>query len=139
MVCVGHGARKALEEMGMVRLVAAVMLLCGGVLGASIADGESARPAATARAPEKLTLAVVMISGTTPQEYVLVVNGRVGFKTVEALKNFVAGMPAGSSLKMDPGCLRAGDEPLLNSAKDMEAFKAFCADHKVELVIVPSG
>jgi hypothetical protein len=71
-------------------------------------------------------------------EYVFVV-GAVGFKTVKGLKDFVAGLPAGSILEWSPGCRRMGDEPLLSSAEELEEFKRFCEEHGVEFILHPSG
>lgn len=72
------------------------------------------------------------------REYVFVV-GSVGFKTVEAFKRFIAGLPAGAILEWHPGCRRMGDEPLLSSSEEMEDFKRFCAEHGVEFILHPSG
>jgi hypothetical protein len=102
------------------------MLLGGLLLGA-------------APAPETAyQLSLVWLSGTHPAEFIFVVGG-VGFKTVAALEEFLGGLPAGSKVEWDPGCRRMGGEPILSSEKELEAFKKFCADHKLQLHIIPSG
>lgn len=61
------------------------------------------------------------------------------FPTVEALRAFLTQQPKGTRLTWDPGCKRIGNEPLLENEKDLAAFKAFCAEHGLELVILPGG
>ncbi len=61
------------------------------------------------------------------------------FPTVEALRAFLAQQLDGTRLIWDPGCKRVGNEPLLQNEKDLAAFKAFCAEHGIELVILPGG
>jgi len=40
---------------------------------------------------------------------------------------------------MESGCVRVGGEPLFSSESEMEAFRAFCLEHRVDFVLVPSG
>ena len=72
------------------------------------------------------------------REYVFVV-GKVGFKTLESFKNFIARLPAGAILEWSPGCIRMGGEPLLSSAEELEDFKRFCTEHGIEFILHPSG
>jgi hypothetical protein len=65
--------------------------------------------------------------------------GSATFGTVAELRHFVEQQKRGTMLTWDPGCRRLGDEPLLSSEKDLAAFKAFCSERGVELVINPSG
>ena len=119
-----------------------LVLVLAGALGTALTSGQAVpavAPTTPTRQPEKLKLALVQIAETDPFEYLFVVNDAIGFKSVESLKKFVAGMIPGSTLTWDPGCVRMGKEPILSSPQDLEAFKAFCADHKVELIIIPSG
>ena len=69
----------------------------------------------------------------------LFVIGQSGFKSVESLKAHLETWPPGSELKWAPGCVQFGDEPLLSSEKDMEAFRAFLEARKIRFVLVPSG
>ena len=71
-------------------------------------------------------------------EYIFLIRS-AGFKTVEGLKKFVAGLAPGSVIEWDPGCLRWGDEPLLSSAEEMEAWMKFCEEHGIKFILLPSG
>ena len=71
-------------------------------------------------------------------EYIFLI-GSVGFKTVEGMKKFVAGLAAGSVIEWAPGCLRRGNEPLLSSAEEMEAWRKFCEEHAIQFILIPSG
>jgi hypothetical protein len=54
------------------------------------------------------------------------------------LKKFLGGLPPGSILEWDPGCIGMGGEPLLSSAEDMEDFKAFCVTNNIKFILLPS-
>lgn len=56
--------------------------------------------------------------GEAPVEYLFVV-GNSGFRTVDALKTFLSGLPVGATLTWNPGCVRFGNEPLLSSEHEM--------------------
>lgn len=71
-------------------------------------------------------------------EFVFIV-GKAGFKSVAALKRFVGGLPAGTTLEWAPGCVRMGGEPLLSCPEEMEDFKRFCDEQRINFVLVPSG
>jgi hypothetical protein len=89
--------------------------------------------------PQKYQLELIWIYGTgSTHEYVFVL-GKVGYKTVAALKERIAGLKEGSIVEWDPGCIRMGQEPLLSSEKDMKDFAEFCKKEKVNLVIRPAG
>ena len=76
--------------------------------------------------------------GEVPVEYLFVI-GNSGFRTVEALKSFLSGLPAGAKLTWSPGCIRFGAEPLLSSEHEMEEFRRFCLERGIEFVLIPSG
>ena len=103
------------------------LALAGGVL-----------PAQSADPPPIYELQLVAIFETPETEFVFVIGGS-GFKTVAGLKDFLASRPRGTTLKWSPGCVRIGAEPLLSSDADMEDFKAFCAEHGIDFILVPSG
>ena len=88
--------------------------------------------------PPKYRLELMYVSDMASHEYIFVV-GKIRFKSVASLKRFLSGLPPGSIIEWDPGCLRRGGEPLLSSREDMEDFKAFCAAQKIKLVLLPSG
>ena len=88
--------------------------------------------------PPVYELHLVAIFETPETEFVFVIGGS-GFKTVAGLKDFLASRARGTTLKWSPGCVRIGGEPLLSSDADMEDFKAFCADHGIDFILVPSG
>lgn len=82
---------------------------------------------------------VWMADADTPREFIFVINGAVGYKTVAALENGIFNFPPGSTLTWAPSDARTGGEPLLSSPEDMKKFAAFCKSAKVKLVIVPGG
>ncbi len=82
---------------------------------------------------------VWMVDADTPREFIFVVNGAVGYRTVAALKHSISSFPPGSTLTWAPSDARIGGEPLLSSPEDMKKFAAFCKSAKVKLVIVPGG
>ena len=88
--------------------------------------------------PKTYKMKVAMVYDSSPREYVFVIGG-LTFKSVASLEKFIAGLPPNSTIRWAPGCCRMGDEPLLSSKKDMDEFKAFCRDKKVQFVLVPSG
>ncbi|MCI0486818.1 MAG: hypothetical protein L0229_09480 [Blastocatellia bacterium] len=71
-------------------------------------------------------------------EHIFVI-GNSGFKTVAKLKEFIGRLPSGTTLEWAPGCERLGDEPLLSSEEDMEAFKSYCEEKGIKFVLIPSG
>ncbi len=75
----------------------------------------------------------------TPEPEILFVIGNTGFRTVESLKTFLASVPPGTKLTWAPGCIRTGKEPLLSSEYEMGDFKAFCLEHGIDFVLIPSG
>lgn len=89
-------------------------------------------------ASETYDLTLVRMYETVPAEHIFVV-GNSGFRTVEALKRFIAVLPPGTTIRWAPGCERIGDEPLLSSPKEMSAFVEFCRRRGIKFVMVPSG
>jgi hypothetical protein len=118
-------------------LLVLLLLTCAHTAGAQEeATGEKTQEP---RAPSyRLELIWIVDGDDNAREYVFTV-GAVGFKTVEGLKNFIARLPRGAVLEWSPGCRRQGDEPLLSSSEEMEAFKRFCAAQGVEFILHPSG
>jgi hypothetical protein len=99
------------------------------------------------RTPEDLTLTLALVHdpgepipwGGPPGEWIFVLNGVSGYKTVNGLKSALRELPKGSRLTWDPGCFRIGGEPLLNSAEEMCQFEEFCKSIGIKFVLVPSG
>lgn len=93
-------------------------------------------------APPKYRMELVYIFETekpsSTTEFIIVI-GNSGFRSLAALKRFVANLPRGSVLEWAPGCVRLGGELLLSSAKDMEDFKAFCKEVGIAFLLHPSG
>jgi len=87
----------------------------------------------------KHRMELVYIVDTDPREYVFVISGAIGFKSVDSLKKYLSDLPHGSILEWAPGCVRGGNEPLLSSEQEMEDFKAFCAEKNINFILVPSG
>jgi hypothetical protein len=83
-------------------------------------------------------LQLISVFELSEPEFLFVI-GNSGFKTVESLESFLATRPPGTTLRWSPGCVRVGGEPLLSSESEMEAFQAFCREHRIDFVLVPSG
>lgn len=81
---------------------------------------------------------LIWLAGTRPPEYVFAV-GKVGFRSLDAFKEFLGRLPMGSTLVWDPGCTRMGDEPLLSSQEEMERFRAYCGAKGLNFVLTPGG
>jgi hypothetical protein len=90
-------------------------------------------------APPKHRMELVYIFDTDSPEYIFVIGGIIGFKSVASLKKYLSILPPGSILEWAPGCIRRGNEPLLSSEQEMEDFKAFCAEMNINFILVPSG
>ena len=69
----------------------------------------------------------------------IIVIGNSGFKSLAALKQFVAALQRGAVLEWAPGCERLGGELLLSSAKEMEDFRVFCRKRGIAFILHPSG
>lgn len=92
------------------------------------------------RKPRELSMALLFVSdGEEGGKHLFLINGTVAFKTVKGLKNHLSGQPWGSRLSWAPGCLRYGNEPLLNSEAEMKNFKEFCKSIGIHFVLIPSG
>jgi len=81
---------------------------------------------------------LVYIVDTSPHEYVFVISGSIGFKSVDSLKEYLGGLPPGSTLEWAPGCVEMGNRPL-SSEREIEDFKAFCAEKNINFIVIPSG
>lgn len=90
--------------------------------------------------PIKYRIELIYISDTdkAQPEYIFVI-GNSGFKSVNSLKKFIETLPPETTLEWAPDCERFGDEPLLNSEKEMSDFKAFCEKRKIKFILRPSG
>jgi hypothetical protein len=87
---------------------------------------------------QKYRMELVYVFDGDQTEYLFVI-GNSGFKTVAALKKFIASLPEGTMLEWAPGCKRQGDEPLLSSEEEMEDFKSYCQHKGIKFVLIPSG
>jgi hypothetical protein len=88
--------------------------------------------------PVVYELRLIRMADTQSPQYVFAV-GNSGFSSAEALKRFIPKLPTGSTLRWDPGCKRGGDEPLLSSKAEMDAFAEVCRKAGIRLELVPSG
>lgn len=113
----------------MNRPPASAFLICGLI---SLVPGE--------RKPEKLTLTVAHVAESGyPGENLYVINGVIAYLTVKGLKDYLVDIPKGSTLTWSPGCMRMGEDPLLDSAEALDAFKTFCDSVGTRFILVPSG
>src|SRR5262245_38191122 len=71
---------------------------------------------------QKYRMELVYIFDADSPEYVFVIGGAIGFKSVASLKKYLSILPPDSVLEWAPGCKRRGNEPLLSSEEEMEAF-----------------
>jgi hypothetical protein len=114
----------------LIAATAIVVALTGGSARAlQDADLDEAKPAV-------YELTLVYVFETPEPEFVV---GNSGFKSVASLKLFIASLPPGITLRWNPGCVRLGGEPLLSSESEMADFRAFCLEHQIDFVLVPSG
>jgi len=96
------------------------------------ADGVAKAP------PVKGELQLIYVFEGPKPEFLFVI-GQVGFKSVTSLEKHLETWAPGSELRWAPGCERLGDEPLLSSEKDMEAFRVFLTKRGIHFTLVPSG
>lgn len=73
-----------------------------------------------------------------PVQYIFVLNGSVGFKSVASLRAFIGKLQAGTLIEWRKSCVVMGDEPL-RTEKEMADFEAFCKSKKVKFILLPSG
>jgi hypothetical protein len=115
----------------MIRVLAFVLIAAGAApsgLASQVSKNE----------PPKLHLGLVYIFEADATEFVFVI-GNSGFRSVASLKKFIGGLPRGSILEWAPGCVRLGNEPLLSSEEEMNAFRLFCEKRGINFVLIPSG
>ena len=110
------------------------ILILTVVTGLAFGTG-AARPA---EPPPAYELNLVYLFDGPETEFVFVI-GNTGFRSLSSLEAFLAARPAGTTLRWSPGCVRLGGEPLLSSETEMEEFRAFCREHQIDFVLVPSG
>jgi hypothetical protein len=83
----------------------------------------------------ELTLHTVFITEGGARETIFVINNHTGYKTVESLKAFLAAFPPGARLTWFP--VPRGGVRLPPDDRGLDDFKKFCAEHKIELTIIP--
>ncbi len=124
-------------------------LLAGIVMASAAAGaGEAGHPASPAPAasapavgePQAVTykMQLIYIFEADHTEYIFAI-GQSGFRSVAALKKFIASLPEGSVIEFQSTCRRTGDEPLISSDKELADFKDFCASHGIRFEWIPSG
>ena len=86
----------------------------------------------------KYRMELIYVVDASPHEYVFVISGSIGFKSVDSLKKYLGDLPPGSTLEWAPGCVRRVNEPL-SSEQEIEDFKAFCAEKNINFIVIPSG
>ena len=84
------------------------------------------------RKPFEVRLDTVWIAGTSPEELVFVFNNVIGYKSVESLRGAIANLPPGSKVTWYPRPLGAPPMP----PEGMDDFRRFCAERKVELIVI---
>ena len=84
----------------------------------------------------KMQLIYIFEAGHT--DYIFTI-GQSGFRSVEALKKFIADLPKGSTIEFQSTCRRTGGEPLISSKKELADFKKICEDHSVTFRYIPAG
>lgn len=87
----------------------------------------------------RYVMALVYVVDQHDMPYLFTINNSVAFKTLEGLKKFFKSLPEGSTISWSMGCMRHGNEPLVNSDAEMNDFKAFCESLNLRLEIIPSG
>ncbi|SRR5258708_7285961 len=104
---------------------------------ASVILASSQAYSASPESPTPYTLQVISMSKTEPIEFIYTV-GRVGFRTLADLRNFIQTMPKGSVLRYAPSCRTWSGEPL-RTDKEIQALRAFCQDHGIVFQFIPAG
>jgi hypothetical protein len=112
--------------------------LVASIATALVTGGAPASEARLDEQPPVYEMKLVYLFDGAETEFVFVI-GNSGFRTVSSLESFLVSRPAGTILRWNPGCVRLGGEPLLSSEIEMDEFKAFCRDHQIDLVLMPSG
>lgn len=82
---------------------------------------------------------VYIFEDDKPPEYIFVLNGSIGFKSVKTLKKFVEKLPPGTIIEWQPSCVVMGDEPLRSSEKEMADFMEFCKSKKIKFILGRAG
>ena len=99
-------------------------------------------PPAAEKAPAKYRLTRQGVAGLAAPRFVFVIvtpQGTPWVATAEKLHWMVEqAVPADATLEWDPGCKRIGGEQL-ETAEELDALKALCAERKVTFVILPAG
>ena len=87
------------------------------------------------------TMSLVMLysDDVTDYDWVVTLNNSIAFRSIDGLKVFLQKQPNGTTIEWAPGCVRLGDEPLLNSEQELQEFRLFCRKHGFKLTIRSSG
>ena len=85
---------------------------------------------------ERVYIFETVMTGSAPESIIVI--GNRGFRSVAALKQFVAGLPRGAVLEWEPGCIHFDGE-LLSSVEELDELKAVCQERGVELIVHMSG
>ena len=112
------------------RIIVLGLLLCAATRPTAVAQSEGE--------PVKRELQLIYIFEGEKTEFIFAI-GQSGFRSVASLERHLETWPRGSELRWAPGCERLGGEPLLSSAEEMKAFRAFLAKRGITFVLVPSG
>jgi hypothetical protein len=121
-------------------LCSVVVLVGLWMMGVGLRAGAPAAPASAPAKlpPEKATLAELYVAYSEPAQCMFAVNNSVVFKDVAALRRYIAGLPEGSTITWAPRDVIMGGEQL-RTQKDLDAFKKFCEEKRVTLIILPGG
>ncbi len=120
-------------------LLGSVIILC---VTFSLAQGEKSEHSIEKNvyspSPIVYPLKIIYLFETGKTEFIISA-GNVGFKSVAALKEWVAKLPPRTTLELDMMCRHLGNEPLVSSEEELNDFKKFCEEHKIILKIRPAG
>lgn len=83
-------------------------------------------------------LEIVPVLDVVPIRFVMILAGGA-YETVAGLSAHLDALPKGSTIVLDPGCLRMGGEPLIDDAAELKSFESACHAKGVALKIIPSG
>lgn len=117
------------RPMKLSRLIAMMAVLA--LFGVSVGQ----RPSATN------ALSLVRITDAKADygyEYIFTINNMQGYKTIEGLKQYIANLPRVFTFIWNTGYCRLRNGLLLNSQKEMDAFKVHC-ETNIALSVVPTG
>jgi hypothetical protein len=115
-------------------LLRALLLIMGWAT--LVGAGERAPSSPPRHRMERVYIFETVTAGAAPESIIVI--GNRGFRSVAALKQFIAGLPRGAVLEWEPGCIRFEGE-LLSSVEELDDLKAACKERGVELIVHMSG